>query len=185
MNWKKIIRISFILFLLTLQSLFLIAILLEHNQTVFIPVFIILISLALILSYFKAPLHHDEHAYEHVFVVLWIPVGALCAYYLNNILHLGPVLAASIVGTSASFLPILNKRSHYLKQLPPAFYCGAFIGMSSTSVASGMLFILAASVFTAMLMILSKSLFSGLGGKLGVLAFAGVTITSLLFFLLF
>jgi hypothetical protein len=185
MNWKKTIRISFVLFLLIIQSLFLIAILLEHQRTTFIPIFVIFISIALTITYLRAPLHHEEHTYEHIFVALWIPVGALCSYYINNILHLGPVMAAGMVGTSASFLPNLNKRSHYLKQLPPAFYCGAFIGMSSTKVATSMLFILPASIFTGMLMILSKSLFSGLGGKLGVLAFAGVTITSLIFFLIF
>ncbi len=71
-----------------------------------------------------------------------------------------------------------------MKQLPAAIYCGAFIGMSSTGVASGFMFILTASFFTAILLFLSKNLFAGVGGKLGTLAFAGVVITSFLYFLI-
>ncbi|RAJ08728.1 hypothetical protein LX64_01382 [Chitinophaga skermanii] len=184
MNWKTIFRYIFVVFLVIIQALFLLAILAENTNSIVISAFIIVLSCLLLVTYIKVPLHHEDHLYEHILVALWIPVGALSSYYLNNHVHLGPVMAAGIVGTIASFLPNINKESHYLQQLPPAVYCGAFIGMSSPNVASSFMFILAASVFTGILLVLSKSLFSGVGGKLGTLAFAGVVITSYLFFLI-
>ena len=65
------------------------------------------------------------------------------------------------------------------------FYCGAFIGMTSLSIAYSFYFVLAASFFAGVLLLVSKSLFNGLGGKLGTVAFTAVTITSFIFFLLF
>ncbi|GAA4202941.1 hypothetical protein GCM10022289_18470 [Pedobacter jeongneungensis] len=56
--------------------------------------------------------------------------------------------------------------------------------MSSTAVAPNIVFVLTASFFTAILIIVSKSLFSGVGGKLGTLAFAGVVITSFIYYLI-
>lgn len=113
----------------------------------------------LLISYARLPLHHDEHLYEHVFVAVWLPVGALTSYYLNNFVHLGPVMAAAIVGAAGSFIPQINKHSGYLKHLPPVIYCGAFIGMSSLKVANGFLFVLAACTFAAIGLVLSKNLF--------------------------
>jgi hypothetical protein len=183
MSWSKTARNVFIIFLLIIQASFIFAIFNESTHSPGIAGLIIILSILVLVTYLKGELHHEEHAYEHVFVALWIPAGAITSFYLNHLLHLGPVLSAAIVGTVASFLPDLKKNSHYLKQLPAAIYCGAFIGMSSTGVAPGFLFILTASFFTAVLLIFSKNLFAGVGGKLGTLAFAGVVITSFLYFL--
>jgi hypothetical protein len=50
-------------------------------------------------------------------------------------------------------------------------------------VAHGFSFILAASIFTAIFLIVSKSLLNGVGGKLGTLAFLGVSLTYLLLYI--
>lgn len=184
MNWKKTVRNIFILFVLTIQVIFLFAIFNESTKSLAIAALMLFLSVLVLVTFIKGQLHHEEHAYEHILVVLWIPVGALTSFYLNNYIHLGPVLSAAITGTTGSFIPVLKKSSAYLRQLPAAIYCGAFIGMSSSGVAPNFLFIITASFFTAGLLLLSKNLFAGVGGKLGTLAFAGVVITSFIFFII-
>lgn len=144
---RKKIRTFTIALTLIIQLLFLSAIFIEKLQSIYTPFIIIVLSLLLLVSYIKAPIHHRTNLHEHVLIVLWIPIGALVCYFLNNIYHLGPVMAAGIVGTLASFIPLLNKKSTYLKQLPATFYCGAFIGMTNIAIASSVYFVLAASFF--------------------------------------
>jgi len=184
MNWNKTARNVFIIFILIIQVIFLVAIFKENTRSMGIAALIIILGLLVFVTSAKGGLHHEDHAYEHILVVLWIPIGALSCFYLNHFLKLGPVISAAAVGSLGSFIPNLKPSSHYLKQLPAAIYCGAFIGMSSTGVAPNILFIITASFFTSILIILSKNLFAGVGGKLGTLAFAGVVITSFLFFLI-
>jgi hypothetical protein len=183
MNWRKFNRWVSVTLIGVIQALFLFMIFKENQHSDWISILIVLISLLLLIAHVKAPLHHEDHVYEHIWVAIWIPVGAVAAYYINNNLHLGAVIAAGLVGTLASILPEFNKKSGYLKQLPAAIYCGAFIGMSSPRVANGVLFVIAASVFAGILLVLSKSLFHGMGGKLGLIAFAGVVIASFVLFL--
>ena len=184
MNRSKTTRKFFIVFLLIIQVVFLFAIFRENLQSWWTIGSMFILCLLILVTYLKGQLHHEDHEYEHILVVLWIPIGALASFYLNHFLHLGPVISAAAVGSIASFMPSFNQQSHYLKQLPAAIYCGAFIGMSSIGVAPGISFVLTASFFTAILLLLSKNLFAGVGGKLGTMAFAGVVITSFLYFLI-
>lgn len=184
MNWNKTVRKAFIVFLLIIQVIFLFEIFRENLQSWWTIVSMFILCFLIFITYRRGSLHHEDHEYEHILVVLWIPIGALASFYLNHLLGLGAVISAATVGSVASFIPNLNKQSHYMRQLPAAIYCGAFIGMSSIGVAPNIVFILTASFFTAILLILSKNLFAGVGGKLGTLAFAGVVITSFLYFLI-
>ena len=184
MNRKKAIRKAFIIFLLIVQVIFLFEIFKENLESWWTVASIFILCPLILITYLTDGLHHEDHEYEHILVALWIPVGALASFYLNHFLKLGPVISAAAVGSIASFIPNLNKRSPYMQQLPAAIYCGAFIGMTSIGVAPNISFILTASFFTAILLILSKNLFAGVGGKLGTLAFAGVVITSFLYFLI-
>lgn len=184
MNRHKIIRTVFIFFLLIIQVFFIYEIFKENVHSWSIAVLAAILCILVVITYLRGHIHHKDHAYEHIFVALWIPAGAFSTFYLNHFLKLGPVLSASIVGSIASFIPAVKKQSHYLQQLPAAIYCGAFIGMSSAGVAPNFLFITTASFFTAILLIISKNLFAGVGGKLGTMAFAGVVITSFLYFLI-
>lgn len=182
---RKKVRTFIIIITLIIQLLFLSAIFIEKLQSTYTPFIIIFLSQLVLVSYMKAPIHHRTNLYEHVLIVLWIPAGALTCYFLNHGFQLGPVISAGIVGTTASFIPLINRQSNYLKQLPATFYCGAFIGMTSLNIASSVYFVLAASFFAGVLLLVSKSLFNGLGGKLGTVAFTAVTFTSFVFFLLF
>jgi hypothetical protein len=170
------------MFLLVIQIIFLFAIFKENNYSIWSAVSVLVICLLILVAYLRGQLHHHEHQYEHILVVSWIPLGAVSSFYLNHYLGMGPVIAASSIGAAASFIPELKTQRDYLKQLPGAIYCGAFIGMSSTEVAPNFVFVLTASFFTAGLILVSKSLFSGVGGRLGTLAFAGVVITSILYY---
>lgn len=184
MNRHKTLRTIFIFFLLIIQVIFISEIFRENTHSLGIIALMTVLSVLVLSTYLRGKIHHKDHAYEHILVALWIPAGALITFYLNHFLNFGPVLSAAIVGTAASFIPNFRKQSHYLQQIPAAMYCGAFIGMSSAGVAPNFLFITTASIFTALLLIISKNLFAGVGGKLGTLAFAGVVITSFLFFLI-
>jgi len=183
-NWRKVNRWASVSLVASIQVLFLFMIYRENRQVSLISGAVIVLSILLLTAHIKAPLHHEDHFYEHILVALWVPAGAAVTWYINNDLHLGPVLAAGAVGTFGSLLPEFNKRSDYLKHLPPAIYCGAFIGMSSLKVAHGFLFVFAASFFAGVLLVLSKSLFFGMGGKLGLIAFSGVVIASFFLFIL-
>jgi hypothetical protein len=176
-------QVSWII-LTVIQALFLFMIFRENLHINLISITIIALLTLLVIAHFKAPIHHNDHLYEDVFVAIWIPIGALTSYWLNHGLGLGPVLAAGMVGTAGSFIPNLNKNWDYFKHLPPAIYCGAFIGMSSLNVAGGFLFVLAAGIFAAIGLVLSKSLFSGIGGRLGLVAFSGVVIATVFIFLI-
>ncbi|MFZ4863316.1 hypothetical protein ACL9RF_14155 [Sphingobacterium sp. Mn56C] len=185
MNKILLFRYGTIVLLFLIQIFFLLAIFKENTNSYLVLVFIISVVLLTLYTYrWSTDLHHDVHEFESYKIAAWVPVGAVCSYYLNQRLGLGPVLGASIVGTVASFIPQLHKKSDYLINLPTPLYCGAFIGMSSTRVASDFTFVLVASFFTAVLLIVSKSLLKGVGGKLGTLAFLGVAITYFLIYLL-
>lgn len=184
MQMRQKFRILSIGLLFVIQALFLVAIFVENTHSYIILFFIGLISLFILYSYLRSPLHHHAHEYESIKIAAWVPLGAMSCYYLNQIFGLGPVLGAALTGTVASFIPNINKNSRYLPHLPAAIYCGAFVGMSNAQVAHGFYFILTASIFTAILLVVSKSLLDGVGGKLGTLAFLGVSLTYLLLYLL-
>lgn len=179
----NVIRYTSLLLLFVIQLLFLLAIFKENNSTFALSFFIVLISFLLLFSFFKAPIHHNRLTFEKIYVAIWVPIGAVSCYLINQQFGLGAVLSASLVGLAGALIPYLNKKSNYLSHLPPAIYCGAFVGMSNTKIAHDIYFILAASICTAVLLIISKSLLNGIGGKLGTLAFAGVAITYLVLFL--
>ena len=96
---------------------------------------------------------------------------------------LGAVLAAGITGLISSALPYLNRRSDLLRELPVAIYCGAFAGMTAPFIAQGYLFIAAAGLVSGLILIISKNTLHGFGGKLGTIAFGGVSIIALILFI--
>ncbi|MFT4205319.1 MAG: hypothetical protein QM610_15550 [Chitinophagaceae bacterium] len=182
---NRTIRYSVIMVLLVAQSLFLGMIVKEKYQehTWVSALVIFLVAVFLWVAYMKAPLHHHEHDVEDSLVAVWVPVGAVGCYCVSTQLQLGNVIGAGLTGTLGSFLPNMKKDSAYLSKLPPAIYCGAFVGMSSTSIAPSLGFILAAGTLAGVLLLYSKSLFLGVGGKLGTLAFASVVIVSFILYL--
>ena len=145
---------------------------------------ILLIMLSMLFSFKYSNLHEKKEVYGEISVALWLPIGAIFCYVLSIHANLGSVLAAGITGTLASFLPLINKKSIYFQKLPATIYCGSFVGMSSVVVAPSISFVILAGILAGIFFILSKNLFVGIGGKLGTIAFGGVVMASLIFFLL-
>ncbi|ADY52054.1 hypothetical protein Pedsa_1493 [Pseudopedobacter saltans DSM 12145] len=181
---KTLVRYGIIFLVFIVQILFLTTILRENTHSYLLLIFIATLAILTLYTYLRSPIHHTEYSYESLKVAAWVPVGAVASYYLHHSLQMGPVMGAALVGSIGSFLPDINSNSTYLKKLPAAIYCGAFVGMSSAHVANGFTFVLVAGFFTAVFLIVSKSVLHGVGGKLGTLAFLGVALTYLLVFLL-
>ncbi|MEH6407282.1 MAG: hypothetical protein V7767_08385 [Leeuwenhoekiella sp.] len=181
----KIIRqIGFFLVIL-LHLLFIMAIFIERTDNLWILGFIGLTALLISVSYYNAPKEEEAHFVEDAFVILFVITGGLATYCLNINLNIGPVLAASLVGLLASFIPFLKINTSLVKEVPEATYCGAFVGMTAPQVATDIKFILFASFMTGAMFLLCKNVFNGFGGKLGTIAFGGVAVTYFILFLLF
>lgn len=182
MKPHKIIRVFMVIFLVLIQILLLFMTLKENveaDDTAAVCL-IVLVMLSILFGSRYLDLHHKEYAYEKIAVAIWVPVGAVICYALIIYSGFDSVLSAGIIGTASSFLPELNKQSAYLKKIPPAIYCGVFVGMSSAAIAPSVGFILAAGILAGVIYILSKNIFLGMGGKLGTMAFGGVLLVSLI-----
>ncbi|GGG45973.1 hypothetical protein [Bizionia arctica] len=185
MKGHRVLRVFSVLSILLLQIAFLSLTLKEKYESEnYVAILSILgICLTMYLAYLYLDFHYEDYVYEKITVAIWVPIGAIICFALNVYTGLGSVLAASITGVLASFIPCLNKKSYYLKDLPPAIYCGTFIGMSSMEISSSWNFVLAAGVLSGIYYILSKNLYIGIGGKLGTIAFGGVISVSLIYWL--
>ncbi|EGV44013.1 hypothetical protein BZARG_1476 [Bizionia argentinensis JUB59] len=172
---KHIKRLSFIVVILSHLG-FLVAILIEQQNSPFIVAFIILMLLLLLITYKKTPLSAENHVLEHVLTIGFVFIGAIATYGLYMLLGLSSVLAASLIGLVVSFIPDLFKKSKLIQGMPTAVYCGTFVGMTNISIAPDYIFITLASFISGFLLIGTKNTFHGVGGKLGTLAFGGVTI---------
>ncbi|SDI12165.1 hypothetical protein [Winogradskyella thalassocola] len=185
MRKHKAIRFLMVATVLFTQVTFLTMIVNAHYETnAAIIIAALVIILTIVFGYRYLDLHHEDYAYEKISVVIWVPIGAVLCYLLNIHGGLGSILAMGIVGTLASFIPSLNKKSNYLQQLPASIYCGAFVGMSSVATTPSIGFVLAAGTLAGLFFMISKNLFLGVGGKLGTMAFAGVITATLIYSLM-
>ena len=186
MQQKRFIRFVILTILFLIHTAFLAMIVKENYEArelyVMATIFVILLLTG--LNYIRLNLHHPLDIRIEFLVMICVPVGAVSCYVLNVDLGMGSVLAAGIVGTVSSFLPIMHQKSVWLKKMPTALYCGAFVGMSSAEVAPSLSFVLYAGVLTGLLFMLTKSFFVGVGGKLGTIAFGGVAIISSMYWLI-
>jgi hypothetical protein len=172
---KHVKELSFILILLSHLG-FLAAILYEKQNNIYVSVFVILVIVLLLIRYKKTSLKAENHDLEHVLTVAFVFLGAIITYVLSVSFGVSSVLSASLVGLVASFVPTFFKKNNFIKGMPTAVYCGTFVGMTHVSIAPDYIFIALASVITGFLLVGTKDAFHGFGGKLGTLAFGGVTI---------
>ncbi len=177
-------RLSFFILILV-QFAFLFAIFFDKMNAPLVLLFLGIISVLISLAYFKAPRQEERYFIKDLYLILFAVTGALSTFFINIELKFGPVLAAGFIGTLASFVPSINRKSNLLKEAPPAIYCGAFVGMTSASVAPNLKFILLAGIIAGSILILSKNIFNGFGGKLGTIAFGSIAITSAILYTLF
>ena len=95
-----------------------------------------------------------------------VVAGALCTSVLIRLFAFSPVAASSLVGIVGSFLT---------PGYPFSVFCGSFVGMTSPSLLNYSQ-VLMASLVSGAVFVLGRHGFHGMGGKLGVTAFAGVWI---------
>ena len=179
---KHVKQLSFILIIISHLG-FLAAILFEKQNNLFVSAFIILSLILLLVTYKKTNLSAENHTFEHVLTIAFVFFGAIITYLLSASFGLSSVLSAGLVGLIISFIPNLFKNNVFIKGMPTAVYCGAFVGMTNVSVAPDYIFISLASVITGLLLVGTKDAFHGVGGKLGTLAFGGVAIAFFITFL--
>ena len=146
----------------------------------------ILVSTGLITyAYYHKNIQEEAHFLDDLQDIVYVSLGALLTYYISIDLKLGAVIAAGFTGTLASYLPNIFRKSTWIKRVPVAAYCGAFVGMTAPAVSSGYTFIIFSAFLTGALFVSAKNVFNGFGGKLGTIAFGGVALSSLIVYLLF
>ena len=127
----------------------------------------------------KAPAEKDIQISTIIFAIL----GGITTFFLQDRLELTAVLSAGTIGLFGGILPkIINKPLARIASL--AIYCGAFVGMTPPVLAGNYLFIILASFSAGTILILARKSFNGYAGKLGSIAFAGVSLVSLLSYVL-
>jgi len=172
-----------IVFIALTQFAFITALLLEYMNIFTVISLITLISALIIYTYIKF-FKVTKIDFEPFYVMIFVITGALLTSCLHLFTNFNSVLAAAFIGTIASFLPNLNKKSTFLQNIPNAMYCGCFVGMSQKHVAIDYSFIVISGTIASIFYMFSKNLFHGVGGKLGTLAFGSVVISSLLLLIL-
>lgn len=180
MKVRKTLLYSLLFLIAALQCLFIGSIIYEQQQHFYVLPFILLF-IFLFASYFHSYIREYHVQYESWKSGIWIFVGATIVWFLRHHLALDAVLATAITGVTVGVLPLLFKNNKYIAQIPAAVYCGAFIAM--TNIHKGFSFLLIASSFAFFAFILAKTIMNGIGGKLGTLAFIGVVLTYLLYYL--
>lgn len=186
MNFEKKSRYLLITLMLLLYLIFMVTILMDYNHSVVLMLFATVITFCVLIACYRLPIHYDHYTTdkrESILLSLWIPVVAVFTFFINNNTELGIVLIASMIGTIAAFLPLVLRKSGFVRQMPEAIYCGAFVGMTSYETAQSYLFILIAGLCAAVLYFMLRVFFRGVGGKLGSIAFGGVFFASLLYFI--
>jgi len=144
---------------------------------------VLLVFLTVLLLYFYRHYLSCEKENQEINiqlqVIIFAVLGGLSTFLLQEFLLLTAVLSAGITGLAGGLYSRFSNSS-LGKALAPALYCGAFVGMTPPEIAGNYFFITFASIFAGVIYILTRKHLNGYGGKLGSIAFAGVSLASLL-----
>ena len=108
--------------------------------------------------------------------VLTTMVGATLVAMLIRGPGLTPALAVAFVGTAAGLIGLSHV--HGATRIPAPALCGAMVGMTSSLVFSRLWWVVAAAAAAGVFFSLLRSTWEGVGGKVGLLGFAGVFVIS-------
>ena len=109
-----------------------------------------------------------------------ITVAGICTYSISIDLALGPVIAAAGIAFIGSYIPNLFK-SPTAAALPAPIYCGSFVGMCGTYLTEDYFFIAHAGLSAGIVYLLTRDAFNGMGGKLGTIAFGGISVVAFIY----
>jgi len=108
---------------------------------------------------------------EGLYLVLGSSLGAVLTYSVSTRFKQNPVFSSSIVVLTAALISNISLR---YDNLVAAITCGTYAGMSSRSVIRDSKRMLFVGSLAGVILFLSWPLFSGVGGKLGLIAFLAV-----------
>jgi len=179
-KWGIIDVIGFFLLALFLCFFFVMALISAKNLFM---VILIILAFLLIIGFFVqwTKSVHKRWTIEYdLEVIIAVTLGAVVTYYMSVHMGIGefgpfgPVIAASFVGVAYAFIADFLKGAW--KQMPAPVYCGAFVGMVSPLVLPSMWMVLVAGFLAGLIFVITHEVYTGTGGKLGTIAFGGVTI---------
>lgn len=168
--------------LVLLQLAFVTAIFYDVLNEFSVLVFIGVIGFLALFSLVKMAHESHKKPTKNYLLTLFVTLGAFLTYIINLKLDTGPVIASAFIGTLGSLIPVIfrNIKNRIVKEIPPAIYCGTFVGMTSASIGATHWFIILSGFIAGILYVLSTNTFVGVGGKLGTIAFGGVAFVFLL-----
>ena len=154
-----------------LHYAFIVAVLAERSQSTYHLIALIIALFLIAYTYKHTPIKKVTYTFSDALNVVFVLLGALATFALSVETSLNTVFVASALGLLGAFIP----KHKLFKEAPAALYCGTFIGMTSTLVANGYLFI----ALGGLVYIIAKPFLNGFGGKLGTIAFGGVAFATL------
>ena len=99
-----------------------------------------------------------------------VVIGGILTFFLSEEMGLGPVIATSLAAIVAPMI---------VPAFGVPFYCGTFVGMTSSTLLFNNYEVALASVIAGVAYILTSKVFNGFGGKLGTIALIGTAATGI------
>jgi len=121
----------------------------------------------------KKTVHEQEVDFvkEDFLNFISVAAGAYAAYILSIDVGLTAVMASGLVGILATLI---------FPEYDTPIFCGSFVGMASSSLLPGYLYIGLAGVIAGGVYVIGKLVFKGFGGKLGTTAFIGCVLAAVI-----
>lgn len=177
-------KVSFYLF--ALLHLLYLGVAIYENELDLIPLtLLIAVLIALLFFYIKIETTSGNKIdKKDLLEVLFCSIGALATFFLQREYDISAVVAAAVIGLVASLLPYIKRDSNFLEKIPAAVYCGTFVGMTFPGIIGSYLSISLAAIIAGFILIYTRKNLIGYGGKLGTVAFGGVTFAAVIIFLI-
>lgn len=171
LNLKKPYVLSWILLSFVMLFVF-ISVYFEYDHWVTYLFVMLLVPLMFgIKTLYKEEVNREAAYKVDVLDGLTAGIGVILTYVLAHELNFGPVLASSFVGLLGYLI---------LKKYSVAMYCGSFAGMVSAYI-FGYFEVLVIIILCGTFFTFLKHVFTGMGGKLGTIAFIATAITAIIF----
>ena len=166
---KKILTILFHLIFCLPFLLFLGLAAYENQQFIGKEIFIITIAILIVLGIGQPKFYQSNFEVDQLYTIPTVLLGTIVTYSLQYFLDLNPILSASIVGLCGAFA---DKKLSKVISVP--LYCGAFVGMTNPENHFTFPLIFTFGLIAGIVYYLSKNFYTGVGGKLGTIAFVAV-----------
>ncbi len=127
----------------------------------------------LIISLFVSEVQFSQNLtyLEGLYLILGSSLGAVLTYSVSTRFKQNPVFSSSIVVLTAALISNISLR---YDNLVAAITCGTYAGMSSEEVIGDLKRMFFIGGLAGIILFLSWPLFSGVGGKLGLIAFLAI-----------